>query len=71
MAERAGTLTWTLRWSGISRWELDLIGQIAEALSESNLPYKVDIVDLAVVDPEFRARVAVACIALPVSPPLR
>ena len=29
---------------------LDLIGRIAEALSESDLPYKVDIVDLLTVD---------------------
>jgi predicted nucleotidyltransferase len=45
---------------------LDLIGQIAEALSESDLPYKVDIVDLATVDPAFRERVATDCIVLPV-----
>jgi predicted nucleotidyltransferase len=37
---------------------LDLISQIAEALSESDLPYKVDIVDLALVDPAFRARIS-------------
>ena len=35
----------------------DLIGEIAEALSESDLPYRVDIVDLAMVEPPFRARV--------------
>ena len=44
---------------------LDLIGQIAEAFSESDLPYKVDIVDLATVDPAFRARVAADCVKLP------
>lgn len=43
---------------------LDTIGQIAEALSESDLPFKVDIVDLSVVDPAFRARIAADCIAL-------
>ncbi len=43
---------------------LDLTGQIAEALSESDLPYKVDIVDLAMVDPAFRARIAADCVAL-------
>jgi hypothetical protein len=36
---------------------LDLIGQIAEALSESDLPYKTDIVDLSTVDPAFKARI--------------
>jgi predicted nucleotidyltransferase len=45
---------------------LGLIGQIAEALSESDLPYKVDIVDLATVEPAFRARIAADCISLPV-----
>ena len=45
---------------------LDLMGEIAEALSESDLPYKVDLVDLALVDPPFRARVAADGIALPV-----
>jgi predicted nucleotidyltransferase len=44
---------------------LDLMSQIAEALSESDLPYKVDIVDLALVDPAFRARIEADCIALP------
>jgi type I restriction enzyme S subunit len=43
---------------------LDIIGQIAEALSESDLPYKVDVVDLATVEPGFRARVAAHCIPL-------
>jgi predicted nucleotidyltransferase len=51
-------------------WErplgLDLIGQIAEALSESDLPYKTDIVDLATVDPAFRGRIAADCITLPI-----
>jgi type I restriction enzyme S subunit len=45
---------------------LDLVGAIAEALSESDLPYKVDIVDLAMVAPAFRARIARDCIALPI-----
>jgi hypothetical protein len=34
----------------------DILGQIAEALSESDLPYKVDIVDLATTEPAFRER---------------
>jgi uncharacterized protein len=33
------------------------IGAIAEALSESDLPYRVDILDLALTEPPFRARV--------------
>ena len=37
---------------------LALLGRIAEALSESDLPYKVDIVDLLTTDPAFRARIA-------------
>lgn len=49
-------------------WErpLDLhtIGEIADALSESDLPYKVDIVDLLLVDPAFRVRIAGDCIPL-------
>jgi predicted nucleotidyltransferase len=44
---------------------LDLIGEIADALSESDLPYRVDIVDLAAVEPGFRARIVADCIALP------
>jgi hypothetical protein len=43
-----------------------VIGQIAEELSESDLPYKVDIVDLRTVDPAFRMRVAADCVALPI-----
>ena len=42
---------------------LDLLGRIAEALSESDLPYKVDIVDLLTTDPAFRARIAEECIS--------
>jgi len=41
---------------------LHIIGEIAEALSESDLPYKVDIVDLATVDPDFRTRVLSGCL---------
>lgn len=36
---------------------LDLTSQIAEAFSESDLPYKVDVVDLSTVDPDFRPRI--------------
>jgi predicted nucleotidyltransferase len=54
-------------------WErplgLDVIGQIAEGLSESELPFKVDIVDLAVVEPAFRARIAGDFIPFSISQP--
>jgi len=46
---------------------LDIVGQIAEALSESDLPYKVDIVDLATVEPTFRLRIAGNCVPLEIS----
>jgi predicted nucleotidyltransferase len=40
-------------------WErplgLDVLGAVTEALSESDLPYNVDIVDLGSVDAGFRA----------------
>jgi predicted nucleotidyltransferase len=45
---------------------LALLGQIAEALSESDLPYRVDLVDLTTADPAFRVRIAADCIALPI-----
>ena len=48
---------------------LDIIGRIAEELSESDLPFKVDIVDLALVEPAFRKRIAADCIPLSVVPP--
>ena len=54
-------------------WErplgLDVIGEIADALSESDLPYKVDIVDLSIVDAAFRARITADCIPLEVQTP--
>ena len=54
-ARRYSDLDLALAWD--RPFGLDLLGQIAEALSESDLPYKVDIVDLASVDPGFRARI--------------
>ena len=33
------------------------LSTIREALEESHVPYKVDLVDLSVADPEFRKRV--------------
>jgi predicted nucleotidyltransferase len=45
---------------------LALVGQIAEALSESDLPYRVDIVDLLTAGPAFRLRVAADSVPLPI-----
>jgi predicted nucleotidyltransferase len=44
---------------------LDVLGDIAEALSESDLPCKVDVIDLRSVDPAFRAIIEPDMIALP------
>jgi predicted nucleotidyltransferase len=44
---------------------LDLAGQISEAFSESDLPYKVDVLDLSVADPAFRARITPSLVPLP------
>jgi predicted nucleotidyltransferase len=55
-ARRYSDLDLALEWD--RPLGLDLIGRIAEAMSDSDLPYKVDIVDLATVEPAFRARIA-------------
>jgi predicted nucleotidyltransferase len=44
---------------------LDVIGDLADALSESDLPYKVDVIDLRSVDPTFRALIEPNLVALP------
>ena len=38
---------------------------MTEALSESDLPYKADVIDLRSVDPGFRAIIEADMIALP------
>jgi predicted nucleotidyltransferase len=43
---------------------LDVMGDMAEALSESDLPCKVDVIDLRSVDPAFRALIEPDMIAL-------
>jgi predicted nucleotidyltransferase len=43
----------------------DVLGNLAEAMTESDLPYKVDIVDLRSVDPAFRAIIEPDMVALP------
>ncbi len=42
-----------------------LIGAIAKALSGSDLPFKVHLLDLATVEPAFRARIAADFVPLP------
>lgn len=44
---------------------LGLLGELAEAFLDSDLPFKVDLVDLAAVDSAFRARVAAHAVPLP------
>jgi uncharacterized protein len=61
-ARRYSDLDLALAWD--QALSLDIISAIAEALSESDLPYRVDIVDLSVVDPGFRRRIAADCIPL-------
>jgi len=63
-ARRYSDLDLALEWD--RPLGLGMVGQIAEALSESDLPFKVDIVDLLTVDPAFRSRISADCIALPV-----
>ena len=43
---------------------LNVLGDVAEALSESDLPYKVDVVDLRSVDAGFRALVEAEMVVL-------
>jgi len=45
---------------------LRLVGAIAEALSESDLPCKVDVLDLAAIDPAFRARIEGELVPFPI-----
>ena len=63
-ARRYSDLDLALEWK--RPLGLDLIGQIAEALSESDLPYRVDVVDLLAVDPAFRDRIFADCVTLPI-----
>lgn len=44
---------------------LDVLGRLSEALSYSDLPIKVDILDLRSVEPGFRAAIEPGMIALP------
>ena len=64
-ARRYSDLDLALEWD--QPLGMDVIGQIAEALSDSDLPFKVDIVDLSMVEPAFRRRIAADCVPLDVS----
>ncbi len=59
-ARRYSDLDLALEW--VQPLGLDVLGEIAEALSLSDIPYKVDIVDLSTADPGFRARIVARCI---------
>ncbi|HEY2617317.1 MAG TPA: nucleotidyltransferase domain-containing protein [Acetobacteraceae bacterium] len=59
-ARRYSDLDLALEW--VRPLSLDVLGEIAEALSLSDIPYKVDIVDLSTADAGFRARIAARCI---------
>jgi uncharacterized protein len=63
-ARRYSDLDLALEWD--RPLGMDVIGQIAGALSDSDLPFKVDIVDLSVVEPAFRRRIAADCVPLDV-----
>lgn len=54
-----------LAFEGEEPLSLDVLGDVAEALSESDLPYKVDVIDLRSVDPAFRAIIEPDMVALP------
>ena len=62
-ARRYSDLDLALEWE--KPLDLDVIGRITEALSESDLPYKVDVVDLRTISPAFRAMIAPDMIVLP------
>ncbi len=44
----------------------DVLSRLAEALSESDLTIKVDVVDLKAIDPAFRGLIAADMVPLPV-----
>jgi predicted nucleotidyltransferase len=61
-ARRYSDLDLALEWD--RPLGLDLLGRVAEALSDSDLPYKVDLLDLRSLDPAFRARIEADMIAI-------
>jgi type I restriction enzyme S subunit len=63
-ARRFSDLDLALEWD--RPLGLDRMGSIAEALSEWDLPYKVDILELSTVDQSFRDRITAHCVSLPI-----
>ena len=62
-ARRYSDLDLALEWDrplGVA-----LLGVIKEALSESDLPFKVDLLDIATVEPAFRTRNVADFVSLP------
>lgn len=62
-ARRYSDLDLALR--SVTPLSLDALGRLQDALSESDLTIKVDLVDLAAVDPAFLRRIEPEMIALP------
>ena len=55
-ARRYSDLDLALEWD--RPLGLNHVGTIEDALSESDLPFKVDILDTATIEPAFRARIS-------------
>ena len=54
-----------LALEGEAEMSIDDLGALKDALSDSDLPFTVDLVDLRVADPVFRARIAPEMMAFP------
>ena len=64
--QRLGAIpTSTLPSMGDAPLDPVVLSNVAEAMSESDLPYKVDVIDLCSVDPAFRAVIQSTMVALP------
>jgi uncharacterized protein len=50
---------------GDQRLDLDMLGQLKEELSQSDLTIKVDLVDLQAIDPAFRRMIEGDMVPLP------
>jgi predicted nucleotidyltransferase len=61
-ARRYSDLDLALEWE--HPLDHDELGDVADALSESDLPYKVDLIDLRSIDPPFRT-IELTMVALP------
>ena len=54
-----------LAFEGEEPLSLDVLGDVAEAPSKSDLPYKVDVINLRSADPVFREIIEPDMVALP------